>query len=193
MELRGLEAFVAVADEGSITSAASTLGYSQPAVSRQLAALERTLGGRLYFRVRDGVALTDTGRTVLPLARNIVVLARSLTSDTPSAPREGMQRARARTRIRTVATGAAAAFGAAMTSVAPPSLVAGASLTLSVVAATTIGNRVFAGADVVLAVVGTSHVPCVASAVLAVAAAGMRLGRSVPVLMDGVRSHDRNA
>ena len=47
MALTGWRTFVTVCDEGSITAAAETLGYTQSAVSRQVAALEQELGADL--------------------------------------------------------------------------------------------------------------------------------------------------
>src|SRR5262245_40620751 len=60
-----LRAFVAVAHEGGFSRAARALGHSQSGVSQAVAALERSLGERLF--VRDGRAthLTDAGRVVL--------------------------------------------------------------------------------------------------------------------------------
>src|SRR5262245_58553690 len=60
-----LRAFVAVAHEGGFSRAARALGQSQSGISQAVAALERSLGERLF--VRDGRAthLTDAGRVVL--------------------------------------------------------------------------------------------------------------------------------
>ena len=59
IELRQLRAFVAVAETGSFTRAASELFLSQASVSRAVASLETTVGARLLRRTtrRDGVAL----------------------------------------------------------------------------------------------------------------------------------------
>jgi molybdate transport repressor ModE-like protein len=77
VELRHLLALRAVAEEGSVAAAARKLGYSQPAVSQQLAALERLLGSRLVERRVGGrvVALTEPGRRVLPHARALIARA----------------------------------------------------------------------------------------------------------------------
>lgn len=48
MELRHLRAFVEVATHGSYVRAANTLGIAQSALSRQVSALERDVGGRLF-------------------------------------------------------------------------------------------------------------------------------------------------
>ena len=67
VELRHLVALKTVADTGSLAGAARRLGYSQPAVSQQIATLERLVGSRLVDR-RAGareVALTEAGVGVL--------------------------------------------------------------------------------------------------------------------------------
>lgn len=63
-----LEVFRTVARCGSITDAARRLGFTQSAVSRQIAALEAELGAPLFDRLPRGVALTEQGRTLLPHA-----------------------------------------------------------------------------------------------------------------------------
>ncbi|WP_069171296.1 LysR family transcriptional regulator [Streptomyces griseus] len=61
VEVRHLRAFLAIADEGSITRAAARLHLTQPVVSRTLAALERHLGARLVDRSTHHLALTADG------------------------------------------------------------------------------------------------------------------------------------
>ncbi|WP_327713423.1 LysR family transcriptional regulator [Streptomyces sp. NBC_00464] len=61
MEIRHLRAFLAVADEASITRAAARLRLTQPAVSRTLAALESRLGIRLVDRSTHHLELTPEG------------------------------------------------------------------------------------------------------------------------------------
>lgn len=65
VSLPALRAFREVAEKGTVTAAAVTLGYSQSAVSRQLAGLERAAGSALLERHHDGVRLTAAGRVVL--------------------------------------------------------------------------------------------------------------------------------
>ncbi|MFC9328425.1 LysR family transcriptional regulator [Kitasatospora sp. NPDC057015] len=67
--LRQLEYLVTVVDLGSFTRAAEQLHVTQPALSHQMRALERGLGGPLLERLPRGVRLTPTGRAVLPHAR----------------------------------------------------------------------------------------------------------------------------
>jgi DNA-binding transcriptional LysR family regulator len=72
LRLRQLEALEAVAQHGSMTRAAHELGISQPAVSRLLADLEKTLGFKLLER-RDGRLLpTQEARFVLPDVRRVI-------------------------------------------------------------------------------------------------------------------------
>jgi len=61
MDLRVLQAFIRVAELGSFGRAAAVLNQTQPTVSRQIAALERELGGALFTRHRYGVTLTAAG------------------------------------------------------------------------------------------------------------------------------------
>jgi DNA-binding transcriptional LysR family regulator len=63
--LMGLRVLREVAERGSFTAAAAELGYTQSAVSRQVAALERAAGRKLFDRRSAGVALTAAGLTLL--------------------------------------------------------------------------------------------------------------------------------
>jgi DNA-binding transcriptional LysR family regulator len=65
MEIVWLRVFREVARHGSFTAAASSLRYTQSAVSRQIAALESDTGTTLFDRVPRGVRLTDEGRCLL--------------------------------------------------------------------------------------------------------------------------------
>jgi DNA-binding transcriptional LysR family regulator len=73
--LRALECLLAVADLRSVTRAAAQLHLSQPAISHQLAALEREAGTALLTREHRGVRLTAAGRAALPEARRAVAAA----------------------------------------------------------------------------------------------------------------------
>jgi len=63
--------FLAVADEGSLSAAARTLGQTQPTVSRQIAALEYSLGITLFERTGRSVALTQAGVELLDHVRSM--------------------------------------------------------------------------------------------------------------------------
>ncbi len=69
MELRQLEYFVAVAEEGTFTGAAAQVHVAQPGVSAQIRRLERELGHALLDRSGRTVRLTAVGAAVLPYAR----------------------------------------------------------------------------------------------------------------------------
>ncbi|WP_407159514.1 LysR substrate-binding domain-containing protein [Bradyrhizobium sp. STM 3557] len=62
MNLKQLEYFVQVAELGSFSKAASVLEVAQPALSRQVRALETELKQQLFTRNGRGVALTDAGK-----------------------------------------------------------------------------------------------------------------------------------
>ncbi|MGC2087700.1 MAG: LysR substrate-binding domain-containing protein [Bradyrhizobium sp.] len=62
MNLKQLEYFVQVAELGSFSKAASVLDVAQPALSRQVRALETELKQQLFARNGRGVALTDAGK-----------------------------------------------------------------------------------------------------------------------------------
>ncbi|QFZ20282.1 LysR family transcriptional regulator [Saccharothrix syringae] len=69
---RDLNYFVAVAEERHFTRAAERLFVSQPALSKQIRALERQLGAPLFERDRRQVRLTPVGAALLPHAERIV-------------------------------------------------------------------------------------------------------------------------
>ncbi|NGO40779.1 LysR family transcriptional regulator [Streptomyces ureilyticus] len=84
---RDLRYFVAVAEELHFTRAAERLYVSQPALSKQVRALERQLGAPLFERDRQGVRLTPVGAALLPYARRVL-------ADWEEA-RDAMERAKA--------------------------------------------------------------------------------------------------
>jgi DNA-binding transcriptional LysR family regulator len=65
LDPRRLLTFRAVAHAGSFSAAARELSLTQPAVSQQVAALERELGARLLHRGPGGLSLTDAGALAL--------------------------------------------------------------------------------------------------------------------------------
>lgn len=67
-----LKVFVKVAEFGSFTKAAAELGISQPAVSQNIAEIERQVNARLFERNRNEVRLTDKGLTFKTFADNIL-------------------------------------------------------------------------------------------------------------------------
>src|SRR5258706_12303888 len=85
MNLRQLQYFVAIADEGSFTRAAERLLVAQPSLSQQLKALEQELGGQLLERLPNGVRLTAAGKAFMPDARPAVTHAPHAAPSAPSA------------------------------------------------------------------------------------------------------------
>ncbi len=65
LDVRRLRVLREVARHGSLSAAAAALGYTQPAVSRQIAVLESEVGMELLRRLPQGVALTDAGRLLV--------------------------------------------------------------------------------------------------------------------------------
>jgi DNA-binding transcriptional LysR family regulator len=72
MEFDHLRALVAVAETGSVTEAARRLFRTQPAVTRQIRALEDELKGTLFDRTTKPLVLTPLGKTALEQARRIL-------------------------------------------------------------------------------------------------------------------------
>jgi DNA-binding transcriptional LysR family regulator len=68
-------AFLAVVREGSLTSAARMLGTTQPTMGRQVAALEASLGVKLFTRSLDGLAPTEAGLRLIPSAEAMAAAA----------------------------------------------------------------------------------------------------------------------
>ena len=83
LEVRHLQALRAIAREGSFGRAALELGYTQSAISQQIAALERIVGQQLVRRPkgRSPVSLTDAGRVVLRHADGIIEQAQAARAD----------------------------------------------------------------------------------------------------------------
>ncbi len=74
LDTRRLRILCEVARQGSFSAAAAELGYTQPAISRQIATLEAEVGTLLVRRVPQGAVLTDAGR--LLVSRGEAILAR---------------------------------------------------------------------------------------------------------------------
>lgn len=70
MTLDELKAFVTVAEAGGFTKASAILHRSQPAISRRIDLLEKTLGTPLFERRGRQVSLTGAGKSLLPHAEN---------------------------------------------------------------------------------------------------------------------------
>jgi DNA-binding transcriptional LysR family regulator len=68
-------AFLAVVREGSLSSAARALGTTQPTMGRQVAALEASLGVKLFTRSLDGLSPTEAGLRLIPSAEAMAAAA----------------------------------------------------------------------------------------------------------------------
>jgi DNA-binding transcriptional LysR family regulator len=66
-----LQSFLAVANSGSLSTAARLLDASQPTLSRHIAALEKQLGYKVLLRHSRGVKLTDRGLRLLEQAQGL--------------------------------------------------------------------------------------------------------------------------
>ncbi len=78
IELYRLKQFIEFAKTGTLLKAAEQLHLSQPALSRNMAALEDELGIRLFVRRKNKLELNDTGRYVLTLATTLLDEAEAL-------------------------------------------------------------------------------------------------------------------
>ena len=75
MDLRQIRTFIYVANLRSFSKAARSLNIAQPAVSRQVQALEEELRTQLLFRTTRGVELTESGLTLLSMGEDILAMA----------------------------------------------------------------------------------------------------------------------
>lgn len=75
LSLHQLTCFLATYEQGSLTRAAEELGYSQPSISEQIRALEKTLGVQLFRRVGRGVVPTTVADTLRPHAERTLAAA----------------------------------------------------------------------------------------------------------------------
>jgi molybdate transport repressor ModE-like protein len=72
IEARHLRVLRAVARQGSFSAAARELGLTQPAVSQQMKALEKSVGTPLVVRVGRGIALSEAGRVLAEHATGVL-------------------------------------------------------------------------------------------------------------------------
>jgi DNA-binding transcriptional LysR family regulator len=87
LDLRRLRYFVTVAEELSFVRAASLLHMTQPALSRQISALEHDLGAELFERDRRGTSLTLAGKQLLEDAAPLLAASSALERRTRLAGR----------------------------------------------------------------------------------------------------------
>src|SRR5882757_10013339 len=72
MDLKQMRYFLCLAQEGNMTRAARRLNIVQPALSMQIAKLEKSLEKQLFHRAAHGMSLTQAGEAFTRLAGNII-------------------------------------------------------------------------------------------------------------------------
>lgn len=72
LNLRHMRVFVAVAEQGSFSAAAASLGLGSPAITATIRQFEDVTGAALFDRTTRQVALTQTGERFLPIARRLI-------------------------------------------------------------------------------------------------------------------------
>jgi DNA-binding transcriptional LysR family regulator len=109
-DVRRLRTLVLVADLGSISAAADVLGYTQSAVSQQLATLEREVGAALVDRSRRPFRLTPDGELLRPHAERLLAGLAEADRAIDELRRRRLERVRV------------AAFGSALSTFVPPAV-----------------------------------------------------------------------
>jgi DNA-binding transcriptional LysR family regulator len=92
LSIRHLRAFVAVAEAGSFTGAAQTIGLSQPAVTATIRQLEEELSADLFTRTTRQVRLSEDGVAFLETARRLIGEFDNAISDMKEATAQGALR-----------------------------------------------------------------------------------------------------
>ena len=72
MEIKDMQAFYAIVEEGNISHAAIRLSIAQPALSRQMKKLESSLGVQLFERGSRRIRLTDAGMLLYSRVKHIL-------------------------------------------------------------------------------------------------------------------------
>ncbi len=110
LDSRRLRVLCEVARTGSFSAAAENLGYTQPAVSRQISTLEAEVGMLLVRRVPQGAVLTDAGRALIRRAE--IILAQMQEAEVELRALAGLEGGRLRL----------ASFASAAASIVPPAV-----------------------------------------------------------------------
>lgn len=88
MDVRSMQYFLTIAQEGSFTKAAEVLHMTQPPLSRQMKDLEAELGSALFERNGKGVTLTEEGAIFRERAQEVVDLVSQIEDDMRAAEDE---------------------------------------------------------------------------------------------------------
>ncbi len=81
IEVHEMQVFLAAAEEENFSAAGRALHLSQPAISFQIQGLEKRLKTQLFQRTGRRIALTEAGRELLPMARELIGLAARIEED----------------------------------------------------------------------------------------------------------------
>ena len=81
LDLKTLQLFVAVCEDGTLTGAARRESIAHSALSKRLVELERTLGVELLHRRATGMAVTPAGETLLHHARRMLTNADNISME----------------------------------------------------------------------------------------------------------------
>lgn len=94
LDLRQLQALLALAQEGSVSRAAKQLGWSQPTINYHLHNLDALIGAELTTRTSRGTTLTATGALMRGHAETILALADRALTDARELAHQGRTRVR---------------------------------------------------------------------------------------------------
>jgi DNA-binding transcriptional LysR family regulator len=89
MDLIDLRCMLVVAEERCVTRAAARLYLSQPALSRRIRRLERSVGSTLLLRHSRSVSLTPAGAALAAGARDVIDAADAALRSAQAAARDG--------------------------------------------------------------------------------------------------------
>lgn len=78
LDIYEMQIFLSVAETGSFSEAGRRLQMSQPAVSMQIRSLETRLNVQLFHRAGRHISLTETGQTLIPMARDLVNMSKKI-------------------------------------------------------------------------------------------------------------------